>query len=75
MVATFNGKPSTMIIFCYSPTNASDETDLDTFYKPSINYYNSQCLCTLTIYIYSKLIDCDQKWSEDSYFKSYYTEE
>ena len=26
MVATFNGNPSTAII-CYSPTNASDETD------------------------------------------------
>ena len=30
MVATFNGNPSTAIIFCYSPTNASDETDLIT---------------------------------------------
>ena len=32
MVATFNGHPSTMIISCYSPTNTSDETDLDAFY-------------------------------------------
>ena len=33
MVATFNGNPGTTIISCYSPTNASDETDLDTFYN------------------------------------------
>ena len=32
MVATFNGNPNTMII-CYSPTNANDETGLDTFYN------------------------------------------
>ena len=25
MAATFNSNPSTNIIFCYSPTNASDE--------------------------------------------------
>ena len=31
MVATFNGNPNTTIIFFYSPTNASDETDLDIF--------------------------------------------
>ena len=30
MVATFNGNPGTTIIFCYNPTNASDETDLVT---------------------------------------------
>ena len=33
MVAKFNGNPSTMIISCYSPTNASDEKNLDTFYN------------------------------------------
>ena len=32
MVDTFNGNPSTTIFLCYSPTNASDETNLDTFY-------------------------------------------
>ena len=32
MEATFNGNPSTTII-CYSPTNASDGADLDTFYN------------------------------------------
>ena len=31
MVATFNGNPSTTIISCDSPTNASDETGLDTY--------------------------------------------
>ena len=33
MVATFNGKPSSIIISCYSPTNTRDETNLITFYK------------------------------------------
>ena len=33
IVATFNGNPSTTIISCYSPTNRTDETDLDTFYN------------------------------------------
>ena len=33
MVTMFNSNPSTTIISYYSPTNASDETDLDTFYK------------------------------------------
>ena len=33
MVAMFNSKSSTMIIPYYSPTNASDETDLITFYN------------------------------------------
>ena len=33
MVAIFNSNPSTMIISCYSPTNASDEKDPDTFYN------------------------------------------
>ena len=32
MVATFNGNPSATIIFCYSPTNVSEETELITFY-------------------------------------------
>ena len=31
MVATFNSNASTTIIFCYSPTNTRDETDLTTF--------------------------------------------
>ena len=30
--ATFNGNPNTKIVSCYSPTNASDETDITTFY-------------------------------------------
>ena len=30
MVVMFNSNPSMTIISCYSPTNASDETDLDT---------------------------------------------
>ena len=33
MVAEFNDKPSTTIIAYYSPTNASAETNLDTFYN------------------------------------------
>ena len=32
IVATFNSNPSTTIISCYSPTNVSDEMDLN-FYK------------------------------------------
>ena len=32
MVATFNSYSSTTVI-CFSPTNASDETDLNTFYN------------------------------------------
>ena len=31
MVATFNGNPSATIIFCYSPTNVNEETDLIAF--------------------------------------------
>ena len=33
MVVTFNGNPGTMIISCNSPTNASDEIDLDNLYN------------------------------------------
>ena len=33
MIATFNGNHSATIIFCYSPTNVSEETDLIAFYK------------------------------------------
>ena len=33
MVATFNSNPSTVIISCSSPTNASDKMDLITFYN------------------------------------------
>ena len=32
MVATFNGNPRASIIFCYSPTNVSEETGLIAFY-------------------------------------------
>ena len=32
MCATFNGNPSTTIIYCLSPTNASNETDITTFH-------------------------------------------
>ena len=46
IVATFNGHPSTTIIFCYSPTSASDEMNLIAFYSglsslvPSIPKHN-----------------------------------
>ena len=41
MVATFNNNPSTTITSCYSPTNASDEKDLDAFYnEPSSLVYS-----------------------------------
>ena len=33
MCASFNGNSCTTIVSCYSPTNASDETDIITFYK------------------------------------------
>ena len=33
MVVMFNGNPSTTTISCYSPTNASEEKDLDTLYN------------------------------------------
>ena len=33
MIATFNGNSTTAIICCYSPTDASDKTDLNTFYN------------------------------------------
>ena len=32
MVATFNGKPRETIIFCYNPTNVSEETEIIAFY-------------------------------------------
>ena len=32
MCVSFNGNTSTTIISCYNPTNASDETDVITFY-------------------------------------------
>ena len=33
MWASFNGKPCKTIVFCYRLTNASDETDIITFYN------------------------------------------
>ena len=33
MVATFLGNPQTMLICCYSPTNVSDENEVDNFYE------------------------------------------
>ena len=33
MVATFNGNPATSIISCYSPTNVSDESEVENFYQ------------------------------------------
>ena len=33
MVATFNDNHSTTIISCYNPNNASEETDIITFYN------------------------------------------
>ena len=33
MVAKFNGNTCTAIVSCYSPTNASEETDFITFYN------------------------------------------
>ena len=32
MTATFNSNPRATIISCYSPTNVSEETELDAFY-------------------------------------------
>ena len=32
MAATFNDNPRATIIYCYSPTNVSEETELVTFY-------------------------------------------
>ena len=32
LAATFNGNPRATIIYCYSPTNVSEETELVTFY-------------------------------------------
>ena len=32
MVATFNGNPKTTVISCYSPTNCSDELEIQNFY-------------------------------------------
>ena len=32
MVATFNGNPQTTVICCYSPTNVSDEAEVEEFY-------------------------------------------
>ena len=32
MVATYDGNPRATIIFCYSPTNVSEETELIAFY-------------------------------------------
>ena len=32
MVTTFNGNPRATLIFCYSPTNVSEKTELIAFY-------------------------------------------
>jgi len=32
LIASFNGNPKTSIICCYSPTNVSEEVDIDEFY-------------------------------------------
>ena len=37
MIATFNGNPQTTIISCYSLTNVSDETKVETFYEDLIS--------------------------------------
>ena len=49
MVAMFNSNPNTTIIICYSPTNASDETDLITFYNEL--YYLDHTILKHTILI------------------------
>ena len=36
MIVTLNGNLQTTIISCYSPTNVSDETEVDTFYEDLI---------------------------------------
>ena len=41
MIAKFNGNSSTTIIFCYHFTDASDETDLDTFYNELSSFVRS----------------------------------
>ena len=41
MVATFNGNPSATIIFCGSPTNVSEETDLIAFYDELSSFTRS----------------------------------
>ena len=41
IIATFNSNPSTIIISCYSPTNASDEMDLITYYNELSSLINS----------------------------------
>ena len=33
IIATFNSNPSSTIISCNNPNNASDESDIDAFYK------------------------------------------
>ena len=39
MCASFNGKPCTKIISCYSPTNANDETYIITFYNELYSHF------------------------------------
>ena len=41
IVATFNGNPSITIISCYSPTNASNEKGLNTFYNEPFSLVRS----------------------------------
>jgi len=33
MIATLNGNPQATLICCYSPTNCSDENDIESFYR------------------------------------------
>ena len=41
MLTTFNGNPSATIIFWYSPTNITEETDLITFYNELSSLFRS----------------------------------
>ena len=49
MVGTFNNNPRTTIISYYSPTNASDETDLITFFNELFSLVHSIPKCNVLI--------------------------
>ena len=53
MVAKLNGKPRVTIIFCFSPSNVSDETDL-------ISFYNEQSSLVRCVLIISAQIGVDE---------------